>query len=268
MSTQAERREKGKIKARERDRQRKRDKRSRLTDDELNKLRIKEKVRIQKRRKNMSQAKKDKEKEKDRSRKSNKFVMLKKRRIAKHIKEIKSIEKVLRMRSLRSLVSEEDKRKSRHKAKVEMALGRKNGLVRKYKQRAKRDPNDLKIWGDFLRPGNLENFISDTPKLKKLHKKLKVLKKQFIAMENKEWQEAHKFDGMPTWTPGRFFKQKEVGEVEESVNKNLINMRKHRKKIKEKIEDYDKLRQRSGQSSDSDSESESDGVSEHGDTDV
>ena len=82
-------------------------------------------------------------KEKDKKRKSLKFW--KTRRKARCVKEIKQIDGALRKRLLRSMLSEEDKIKSRKKAKVEMALGRKNGFLRKYKQRTKRDPNRLNM---------------------------------------------------------------------------------------------------------------------------
>ena len=82
------------------------------------------------------------------------------------------------------------------------------------------------------------------------------------------------FDYMPTWT-GRNFKKKGNETTEKFVSKRISKMRKHRKKIKERIENYEELRKISGQSSSNgrdDSvdyeDSDSDIVSEHGGIDV
>ena len=77
------------------------------------------------------------------------------------------------------------------------------------------------------------------------------------------------YERMGTWSLGRAFKRKQ----EEPATQKSINMRPHRKKIKEVIKDYWKLRKASGQesyseSSSSDAESDSDYVDEGGDIDV
>ena len=255
-----------KMEAKERDRERKREQRSKLTVEQLDQLRLKEKVRIQTRRNNMCQTEKEKVKEKDKKRKSLKFW--KTRRKARCVKEIKQIDGALRKRLLRSMLSEEDKIKSRKKAKVEMALGRKKGFLRKYKQRTKRDPNRLIIWRDFFKTFDIEFLKSETPKKKHLYNELNVLKKEIRKMEGRERQEyqrAHMFDNMPTWT-GRNFKQKGKEATEKFVSKKISKMRTHRKKIKERIENYEELRKISVQSrsNGSDSDSDSDNVSEGG----
>lgn len=263
------------MEARERDRERKREQRSKLTVEQLDEVRLKEKVRIQTRRNNMCQTEKEKVKEKDKKRKSLKFW--KTRRKARCVKEIKKIDGALRKRFFRSMLSEENKIKSRKKAKVEMASGRKNGFLRKYKQRTKRNPNRLIIWRDFFKTFDIEFLKSETPKKKHLYNELNVLKKETRKMEDRERQEyqrAHMFDNMPTWT-GRNFKQKGNETTEKFVTKKISKMRKHRKKIKEKIENYEELRKKSDQSSyygrddtvDYE-DSDSDNVSEHGGIDV
>lgn len=216
----------------------------------------------------MSQAEKDKVRAKDRERKSCEFVKEKAGRNKKLIKEIKKIDTLLKVRLCRSLQSEEDRIKFRNKAKVQMSSRRKNGYLRKYKQRTKRDAKEIQIWRDFFRRVNLDLFICETPRLLSLHKKLNSMKKEIRAMENKERQEAQMYARMAKWTPGRAFKQK----LEESrgVCKKIMDMRKHRKKIKEVIKDYEKLRKSSCQAESwsTDAESDDDDVSENGDIDI
>ena len=72
---------------------------------------------------------------KDRERKSCEFKKAKKRRNRDIVNEIKRINESLRKRLIRSLLSDEDRKKSRDKARIEMASSRKNGFLRrKYKQ--------------------------------------------------------------------------------------------------------------------------------------
>ena len=150
-----------------------------------------------------------------------------------------------------------------------MASNRKNGSLMKYKQRTKRDPKRIEIWGDFFRKFNHEFFIFETPKLKSICNKLKSLHDEVKAMENMKRQKASMYERMGNWSMGRAFK----GKQEEPATKKSINTRPHRKKIKEVIKDYWKLRKASGQesyseSSSSDAESDSDYIDEGGDIDV
>ena len=57
------------------------------------------------------------------------------------LKELKRIEEVVRKRKFRSLLSDKEKNIEKLKAKVGMAKVRKNGSLRTYKQRKKRDKN-------------------------------------------------------------------------------------------------------------------------------
>ena len=271
----SKRSERGKEEAKERDRERKREKRSQLTPDQQDQVRLLDRERWHKRRKNMSSIEVEKVRAKDRERKSCEFVKAKKRRNRDIVNEIKRINESLRKRLIRSLLSDEDRKKSRDKARIEMASSRKNGFLRrKYKQRTKRDPNKITLWKNFFRKVNLDLFICENPRLKSLHNKLNSMNKEVKEMEDKRRQEAQMYARMPTWTPGREFKQK----LEESrgVCQKIKNMRKHRKKIKEVIKDYEKLRKTLGQESNYDSSStddfdgwsDSDHASEHGDIDV
>ena len=65
-------------------------------------------------------------------------------------------------------------------------------------------------------------------------------------MENRRREEAHLRSRMPTWKPERAFKEREGKKLEEMVNKIQKKMRKHRKKVKEEIKDYEKLRRSKG----------------------
>ena len=241
------------------DRIRKWVKRRQMTSDQQDQVRLSDRERWHKKRKNMTQIEKEKVRAKDRDRK--------KRRNRGIVKEVKKIEEVLRIRKFRSLLSEEEKIKLRDKAKVEMASNRKNGSLMKYKQtRTRRDRNRILILRDFL---DKINYESETPKLKCLNKKLKSWNDEVKAMEYQKRQKARMYERMGTFSMGRAYKRKQ----EEPVTQKSINMRKHRKKIKEVIKDYEKLRKTSGQvsyfeSSSSDTESDSDNVNEGGDIDV
>ena len=61
---------------------------------------------------------------------------------------LNKIDESLKKRLSRSLLSDKDRKKSRERARIEMASSRKNGFLRrrKYKQRTKRDPNKITIW--------------------------------------------------------------------------------------------------------------------------
>ena len=247
----SKRSERGKEEAKERDRERKREKRSQLTPDQQDQVRLLDRERWHKRRKNMSSIEVEKVRAKDRERKSCEFVKAKKRRNRDIVNEIKRINESLRKRLIRSLLSDEDRKKSRDKARIEMTSSRKNVFLRrKYKQRTKRDPNKITIWKNFFKKVNLDLFICENPRLKSLHNKLSSMNKEVKEVENKRRQEAQMYALIPTWTPGRKFKQK----LEESrgVCQKIKNVRKHRNKIKEVIKDYEKLRKSLGQESDFD----------------
>ena len=251
----------GKMEARKRDRERK--KRNQLTENQLDRVRSTERKYQQSRRDEMT----ENEKRKSREIRNKKKEWKKKRDGQKTLKKIKNIEKAIRMRRCRSLLSEEEKTDARHIAKVRMASRRRNGLLRSYKQRQKLAEKNIDIWRNFFSSFNLDIFIWAYPNLKHHYKKLKALQTQVRYAESEEIKTQLYGNGFGGSWNMKMDKKEQTNEV---VNKNTAAMRKHRKKIKEKIEDYDKLRQRSGQSKfiDSDCESESDGVSEHSDTDV
>ena len=268
----AKRSEQRKMEARERDKERKREKRDQMTFEQLEKLRLSEKERFQRRRQNMSKTEKEKLQEKDRNRKTYWFDKAKKRRNKCISREIKNIDKVLRVRKWRESFSEEKRMFLREKAKAEMMLRRKNGVLKEYKQkgkRTKRNKNNLTIWKDFFKTITLDLFITETPKLKHLHEKLNVLNSKVREMENQRRQEAYMYARIPTWKPERAFKEKC-----ESVRNKIMKMRNHRQKIKEEIKDYEKLRRKAlmcdtNDSSDSEyDESYNRSDSEHGDFDI
>ena len=233
------------VQARERDNERKREKRNQLTVEQLEQVRSSEKQQIQNRRKNMSNCKREEVKEKDRNRKSYWFTQAKKKRNREILKEIKKIETLFRVRKLRSTLSEEDKSNFKKEAKAKMTAGRKNGFLKKYKQRKRRTGNDLQIWKDFFRTITLDLFITETPKLKSVHEKLNKMNNKVKEMENQKREDAHRFDRMPVWTSERAFKQKDEKRRDESVSKHSIKMRKFRKEIKKEIRGYQNLKSKS-----------------------
>ena len=244
-----------KMERKRRDSERKR--RDQLTSIQLEHVRSTERKRMKKRRQFMSNAEKDKVKEQDRNRKSCRYRKACKLRNKKNLQEIRNIDKVLRMRNLRSLLSEEETTRLRTNAKVTMSSLRKNGFVKKYKQREKRDKNYLIIWKKFLNTINLDLFMMNNPRLKNLHIKLNKIEKEVKEMENKRREEAHLAAIMPTW---KSMKRdgKNLKNLEEMVNKNMKKMRKHRKEIKLEIKDYEKSRRCSGLDKFDNEESDSD----------
>jgi len=65
------------------------------------------------------------------------------------------------MRNWRSHLSEGEKTNANQTAKVRMALGRRNGFLRSYKQRKKHPNNNLDIWKNFLNSINLDLYSND-----------------------------------------------------------------------------------------------------------
>lgn len=217
----------GKMEARERDRERKR--RDQLTSDQLEHVRKRERIYKESIRQNMTEGEKQKEREKRKSRYEPKN--LKKRRNLKNLKEMKNIEQVIRMRKLRSLLSEKEKDIKKLNSRVRMATGRKNGFLRVYKQRKKRDPNDLYVWRDFFEHDiYVDLFLETNSNKKHIKEKLRSVQRQIRDLENKKRAEAHMKSRMKAW------KGWSVNKKEEVCSKNSLKMRKHRVKIKEKIE--------------------------------
>ena len=138
-----------KMERKKRDRERQRERRDHLTSEQMDVVRTSDRERKKLNRQKMSKKDKEKVKETDRNRKSCKYKKAVKEENKKRLKEIKNIDKVLRMRTLRSKLSAEQQSRLQNKAKVNMSAGRKNGFVRKYKQREKRDKNHLNIWKKF-----------------------------------------------------------------------------------------------------------------------
>ena len=178
-----------KAKARERDRERKR--RDQLTPSQLAQVRFLDKENKKRRRKKKNMIKNDK-------------------LLHFHeIKEIKRIKTLLRVREQRSKLSEEEKQGVRDRARDIMSRGRKEGFLRKYKQRRKRDKNHLVIWKNYFKSVNLDLFMMDHPNMKNTHEELKVWSKQVKEMENKKREEAFRNSRMQTWNPRTAFKKRE-----------------------------------------------------------
>ena len=110
-----------------------------------------------------------------------------------------------------------------------MALGRKNGLLGSYKQRKKRDKNELYIWKKFIKWVDLGMFRAKNPKLKHVNGKLASLQRQITHFEYNVWEKANRYNMMKTWKFKTFDKKEEIS------NTNSIRMRQYRTKIKEKI---------------------------------
>ena len=174
----------------------------------------------------------------------------KKRSNLDNLKEIKRIDEVVRKRRSRSLLSEEEKSIEKLKAKVAMAKGRKNGFIRSYKQRKKRDKNELYIWKRFIKWVNLDLFKERNPRLKDVNEKLELLQRQIRDFENNRRLLAHRRSRMKTW------KGRPKTKKEQICNKSSIEIRKHRKIIYGKfdIEDSKKSTYESDSSIDSDQE--------------
>ena len=214
----------GKIEARRRDRERKR--RDQMTPNQLESVRSTEKKYKKCKRSNMSET--EKQKARDIRNMKNK-IRVKKIRNAEDLKEMKKINEVLRKRKYRLHLSEEGKNQAKLKSKVGMALGRKNGFLSSYKQRQKRDRNELYIWKKFIERVNLYMFREKNPKLKDVNAKLASLNRQIKDFEYNKWEKANRYKMMKTWTFKTFNPKEEI------CNKRSVRMRQYRTKIKEKI---------------------------------
>ena len=217
----------GKMEARERDRERKR--RDQLTLDQLEHVRSTVRNYRKNKRLNMTET----EKQKARDTRNSKYEPrnLKKRRNKEHLKEIKNIEKVIRMRKLRSLLNEKEKNIEKLNSKVRMAFGRKNGFLKTYKQRKKRDQKDLYVWKDFFKNDIcVDLFLETNSKKKHLKEKLTSVQRQIMDDINQRRTRADMLSRMRVWG-GR-----SLHKTEQVCSKNSMKMRKHRVKIKEKIE--------------------------------
>ena len=234
----------GKMEARERDRERKR--RSQLTSNQLDNVRSTERKYQQNKRDKMTEI----EKRKAREIRNEKNISVKKRNL-QSLKELKNIEKSLRMRNRRSLLSEDEKNIFKHNAKVGMALGRRQGFLRTYKQRKKHPKNNLEIWKNFLNSHNLDLFMMENPKIHHVHEKLLAMQIQVRDDDYKRREKAHMLKMMKTWK-GRSVNKKE--DCQEVV-KSIIKMRKHRKQLKEKINiDFKSMKSEFDSDMDSDQE--------------
>ena len=169
----------GKMEARKRDRERKR--RDQLSSDQLDSLRLKDKNYKQIQRQNMSE--KEKQRARDARNQKNRSES-KYRSNLNDLKELKRINEVVRKRKFRSLLSEKEKNNDKIKAKVGMSKGRKSGFISSYKQRKKRDKNELYIWKRFINWVDLDLFKERNPKLKNVNEKLKLMQTQIRDFEN------------------------------------------------------------------------------------
>ena len=230
----------GKMEARKRDRERKR--RDQLSTDQLDCVRSKDKKYKQLKRQNMSET--DKQKAREVRNQKNRSES-KKRTNLDNLKEIKRIDEVVRKRRSRSLLSEEEKGIEKLKAKVAMAKGRKNGFIRSYKQRQKRDKNDLYIWKRFIKWVNLDLFKERNPRLKDINDKLQSLQRQIKDFENNRRLLAHQRSRMKAW------KGRPQMDKEKICNKRSIEIRKHRKIIDVKVDIEDSNLRKSTYESDS-----------------
>ena len=136
----------GKMEAKKRDRERKR--RDQLSSDQLDHVRLRDKKYKQIYRKRMSETEKQNARE---ARNEKNRSESKRRSNLDDLKELKRIDEVVRKRKFRSLLSDKEKNIEKLKAKVGMAKGRKNGSLQTYKQRKKRDKNELFMWKRFSR---------------------------------------------------------------------------------------------------------------------
>ena len=165
----------GKLEAQKRDRERKR--RDQLTSEQLECVRSTERNYKKLKRQNMTET----EKQEARKARKKKFTptVSKKRKNLSKLKEMRNIEKALRMRKLRSLLSEKENELRRNNAKVGMALGRKNGSLRAYKQRKRRERNDLDVWRHFLKHDvQIDLFLETNSENKKVVEKITSVHRQ------------------------------------------------------------------------------------------
>ena len=218
----------GKMEARKRDRERKR--RDQLTSTQLDCVRSREK-----------KYKKLKRKTERLKRMSN----------AEDLKEMKRIDEALRKRKYRSQLSEKEKENEKQKSKIGMTSGRKNGFLTTYKQRKKRDKNELYIWKRFINLVNFDLFKERNSNRQDLIEKLASMKRQIRDFENKKREEANRYRHF-RWV----WKGRNVNKKEEVCNKNIVKMRQYRTKITKKInvEDFKTIKYRYD-TSDSDGDS-------------
>ena len=202
----AERSLAGKMEAQKRDRERKR--RDKLTPEQLKRVRSTERNYKHFKRWNMSETEQQKAREARKKRYTP--TVSKKRDNLKKLKEMRNIEKALRMRRLRSLLSEKEKNIKRTNAKVAMALCRKDGYLRSYKQRKRREKNDLDIWRNFLNHDvYIDLFLETNSKNKKVVERLTSVHKQIRDHDTFKRQLARaKNYRMSCWT-GRSNKKKD-----------------------------------------------------------
>ncbi len=217
----------GKMEAKKRDRERKR--RDQLSSDQLDHVRLRDKKYKQIYRKRMSETEKQNARE---ARNEKNRSESKRRSNLDDLKELKRIDEVVRKRKFRSLLSDKEKNIEKLKAKVGMAKGRKNGSLQTYKQRKKRDKNELFMWKRFIDKVDLDLFRERNKNLKNVHEKLKLLNKQIRDFENHRRLLADRHSRMKTW------KGRSQTKKEQYCNKKRIEMRKHRKIIYVEVEDF------------------------------
>ena len=215
----------GKMEARKRDRERKR--RDQLTPTQLDQVRSTQKKYKKFKRNNMSEMEKEKARE-IRNMKNTK--KLKRIRNAEDLKEMKKIDEALRKRKYRSQLSEKEKNKAKLESKVGMASGRKKGFLTTYKQRKKRDKNELYIWKRFINQVDFDLFKERNSNRKDVIGKLASLKRQIRDFESQKREEANRYRHF-RWV----WKGRDVKKKEEVCNKHIVKMRQYRTKIKEKI---------------------------------
>ena len=233
----------GKMEARKRDRERKR--RDQLSTDQLDCVRLREKKYKQIYRKRMTETEKQNARE---VRNEKNRSESKQRSNLDDLKELKRIEEVVRKRKFRSLLSDKEKNIEKLKAKVGMAKGRNNGSLRTYKQRKKRDKNELFIWKSFIERVDLDLFRERNKNLLNVHEKLKLFNKQIRDFENNRRLLADRHRRMKTW------KGRSQTKKEQYCNKKSIETRKHRKIIYVEVEDF--IERKSAYDSDSYSDSD------------
>ena len=130
-------------------------KRSEMNIEELTSVRVSDKVKKQRRRLNLTEDKKEEIRRKDRDRK-------------RENKEQEKIHSLLRMRKMRLVQSDEKKESGRQQAKDGMRLHRKEGPVRKFKERKKKHEWAVK-W---------KKYLSKNPEISQLEDKKKKNKKK------------------------------------------------------------------------------------------
>ena len=243
-----------KMEARERDRERKR--RDQLTHAQLDQVRSRERKYKKFKRNNMSETEKQKSRK---VRNMKNMERLKRISNSEDLKEMKRIEEALRKRKYRSQLSEKEKEIAKLKSKVGMKSGRKSGFLTSYKQRKKRDKNELYTWKKFINCVNFDLFKERNSNSKDLIEKLASIKRQIGDFENQKRQEANRYSHF-RWV----WKGRDVRKKEDVCDKYIVKMRQYRTKIKEKIniEDFKTIQYRYDTSSDSDEESDNEGFFE------